>query len=324
MSEETIVTTNEVEQAEPIMNKAICMIINHGYLGTSKTLKGSVKQKALDSIEVKDSAMVGMNKELYNCKELNDIFNAMEKMDAYITIFASPYSLFRRGAYLLPITQVLNVRKRVNEFSSKTLPELVEKFIPKLDDAKKEAEKRLGSEVFNPLDYLSAEEVRNKFSYTVRFVQMGVDPKLKEVSEAFYEAEQEKAASEWAEYKEEAQQALRLRTKEVVDYLMEKLTPAPDGKKKIIRKDMKKRLEAFEEVFADLNNISGEDKDLAALVDKMHALMSGVDPEALRDNDTFRSTVQKQMEGIKTELDSMIIDSPGRRIKIKKETPVEV
>ena len=163
MSEETAGTTNEVEQVEPIMDKAVCLVINHSYLGTSKTLKGSVKQKALDSIEVKDAAMVGMNKELYNCKELNDIFNAMEKMDAYITVFASPYSLFRRGAYLLPITQVLNVRKKVNEFSEKTLPELVEKFIPKLDEAKQEAKKRLGEEVFNPLDYLSAEEVRSKF-----------------------------------------------------------------------------------------------------------------------------------------------------------------
>ena len=104
--------------------------------------------------------------------------------------------------------------------------------------------------------------------------------------------------------------ALRNQLKELLDHLVDRLRPSVDGKAMVFRNSMMANFGDFLSVF-DAKNIS-DDKDLAALVEKLRGLSEGVTPENLRSNADFRSDIATRFEEIKAELDQMIVNKPTR------------
>ena len=68
----------------------------------------------------------------------------------------------------------------------------------------------------------------------------------------------------------------------------------------------------FFERFRQLNVSSNHDLD--ALVENAKRIVSGVEPQELRDNNGLRQQIAAQLSGVQSVLDGMLVDRPRRRI----------
>ena len=101
---------------------------------------------------------------------------------------------------------------------------------------------------------------------------------------------------------------------DLVGHMVERLTPSPDGKKKIFKDSMIGNFKEFIGSFAD-RNICG-DEELAALVQQAQNILAGKPVDALRKDEAVRQSVLDGMAAMKANLDKMVGDKPARAISI--------
>ena len=58
----------------------------------------------------------------------------------------------------------------------------------------------------------------------------------------------------------------------------------------------------------------GSSEQLDELVANAEQLMNGVQPQSLRDNDSFRQNLSTQLSRVQSSLDQMLVDRPRRNI----------
>ena len=68
----------------------------------------------------------------------------------------------------------------------------------------------------------------------------------------------------------------------------------------------------FFERFRDLN--IGSSEQLDDLVDQCREIVSGVEPQALRDNQGLRQAVARELGDVQGVLDELLVDRPWRNI----------
>ena len=105
---------------------------------------------------------------------------------------------------------------------------------------------------------------------------------------------------------------------ELVDHLLEKLTPDETGKHKVLRSSALGNLMTFLDQFEG-QNVSN-DQDLEKLVAQLRTTLQGVTPKTLRKDDTFQGIVRTSLQSVKSQLDSLVITKPTRRILVSEET----
>ena len=98
----------------------------------------------------------------------------------------------------------------------------------------------------------------------------------------------------------------------LVNHLAERLAGEEDGRPKIFRDSAVANMSEFFSRFRDLNIRSNSDLD--ELVDRCEGLMSGVQPQALRDNDGLRRSLSTNLASVQSSLDQLIVDRPRRNI----------
>ena len=58
-----------------------------------------------------------------------------------------------------------------------------------------------------------------------------------------------------------------------------------------------------------------DDTELSAQVKRCKAIMSGVNPDTLRSNDSFRAGIAASMASVQTSLNKMMVDKPKRKLR---------
>ena len=110
---------------------------------------------------------------------------------------------------------------------------------------------------------------------------------------------------------EEIRDGLRLTFKELVDALVDKLTPKPDGtRKKLVGVD---RLLEFLDTFSKKD--VADDEQLRGLVEEVRGLLNGI--SKLRKDQGLRELVQERMQSVKVVLDTLVEDAPARQIVLR-------
>jgi hypothetical protein len=109
---------------------------------------------------------------------------------------------------------------------------------------------------------------------------------------------------------DEGLKLLRLQMSDLVDHMIERLSPGADGKKKVFRDTLTENIDEFLRLFNG-NNLAA-DAELQAFVDKARDLMKGIDSEVLRKQDTVRDKVLSGFQDIKAGVDQLLIDAPAR------------
>jgi hypothetical protein len=136
---------------------------------------------------------------------------------------------------------------------------------------------------------------------------------LQAISGKLFGREQAKATEEWNEMLEEIRGGLRLTFKELMDALVDRLTPRPDGtRKKLVGVD---RLLEFLDTFSkkDVAN----DEELRVLVQQTRWLLEGQDVARLLKDQDLRELVQERMQSVKVVLDTLVEEAPARQIVLR-------
>ena len=154
--------------------------------------------------------------------------------------------------------------------------------------------------------------MRAAFAVESNWIEIGVPGSLKSISEAAYKRQVAKQEAGIASLAENIKNAMRVQMADLVDHLTDRLSKKTDGTQKIFRNSLVGNVKDFLEVFNNKNIVN--DTELATLVSRAAELMEGVDPDDLRSNEQMRAYVRDGFNGIKDELDSMLINRPARVI----------
>jgi hypothetical protein len=175
-------------------------------------------------------------------------------------------------------------------------------------DIKADARRSLGR-LYDPTDYPPS--VRGLFGVDWDFPAVEPPNYLMRLNPEIYQQEQERVARRFEEAVSLAEQAFVSEFSKLVTHLTERLSDT-GGEKKVFRDSAVTNIREFFDRFRYLSVRSNE--DLERLVDQAQRVLGGVGPQDLRDSDSLRQDVTRQLTGVQAMLDGMLVDQPRRRI----------
>lgn len=177
------------------------------------------------------------------------------------------------------------------------------------DEIKADARRRLGR-LFNPRDYPA--EVRGLFRVEWDFPSVEPPNYLMRISPEIYEEERRRVAARFDEAVRLAEQAFATEFARLLSHLTERLSNSENGERRIFRDSAIGNLSEFFERFKHLNLNSSADLD--GLVEQAQRMVQGVSPQDLRDNDSLRRQIGRDMARVQAQVEGMLVDAPRRRI----------
>lgn len=282
-----------------IDERSICLVVELSRLGNRRKVSTS-QVTAGDA----DTKMINVSKRLLDSTRLKAIEQKDAEIRQYLYRKALP-SLFKQGVYRIPIPNIERdesyLRQAMEERAS-----MVEAFVAEYENDKAEAAERLRN-IYNPMDYPDVNDVRASFKMRWRWINFSTPNVIQQISAQMWENERMKAQMELQEAANEIRDVLRMGMKELVDHMYDRLSG-----NRIFRDSMVKNMREFLEDFSS-RNIT-DDNELQNLVGQARQLLDGVDPEALRRNETVKETVTEGMGRIRQCLDEMLQARPDRAI----------
>ena len=146
-----------------------------------------------------------------------------------------------------------------------------------------------------------------------------VDPPeyLRQVSPRLYEQEQERIRARFEEAIALAEQAFTNEFSNMVQHMVDRLTPGPDGKAKTFRDTAVTNLRDFFQRFQSLD--IGSNAELNELVAEAQRAVEGVDVAKLRKDTIARDQIRGAMQGLSQRLEQMMVERPKRKIRLSDE-----
>ena len=258
-----------------------------------------------------DKAIVRASKKILECPEYEYLLQLKRNIHRRLKALALPGEILRAGVYPVSVAMVEAVEKTLEEFAVRW--EVGVGGLQGVWELRvREVEDRLRG-LYDGADYPSWERVQGCFGVRWNYFSMSTPQVLQSISARLFTREQAKATVQWKEMLDEIRVGLRLTFKELVDALVDKLTPRPDGtRKKLVGVD---RLLEFLDRFSKQN--VANDEQLKALVVEVRGLLKGQDISQLRKDQDLRELVQERMESVKVVLDTLVEDAPSRQIVLR-------
>jgi hypothetical protein len=178
------------------------------------------------------------------------------------------------------------------------------------DELKRAAAGRLGS-LYNPSDYPAT--LVGLFGVSWDYPNIEPPDYLVGLSPELYREEQERVKARFEEAVQLAEQAFLDDFARLVSHLTERITGAnDDGTPKVFRDSVIDNLCGFFERFRELNVRSNDQLD--ELVVQAQRAVRGLAAQDLRDSQSTRREVARQLSRVQHSLDEMLVDRPRRRI----------
>jgi hypothetical protein len=287
------------------MNNIVLLNLRISMWGVSRVLPDN--EYEVDA----DKAMVRATKKILECPEYEFLLQLKRRIHRRLKTLALPGEILRAGVYPVSVAMVESIEKTLEDF-------LVRWGVGVLgleqvwDLRVREIEDRLRA-LYDEADYPSWERVCGCFEVRWNYFSMNTPQALQGISGKLFVREQAKATVEWNEMLEEIRDGLRLTFKELVDALVDKLTPGADGtRKKLVGVD---RLLEFLDTFSKKD--VADDEQLRVLVEEVRGLLNGQDISRLRKDHGLRELVQERMQSVKVALDTLVEDAPTRQIVLR-------
>lgn len=299
-----------------IAKKTVCIKITMSKWGDTRKARNAYVSVEGNEGKAKpaapDQSMVHVSKRLFDSPEMAAIRRYDGETRTLLYGDVSGLCLpFEIGIHLLPISKVQQAEDLLKK-RSEGREELVSKFLKAYPELVKNASKRLKG-LYNATDYPPVKEVAKEFSLYWQYVSFDVPGKLKELSSEMWNQEREKAAKRMAEAAENIQLVLRESMLQLVRKMSNRLKSDPEGKPLIFRNTLVENLTEFLGNF-DFRNVT-DDAQLQGIVKQARALLKGVDADTLRNTDTVRDKIQKEMDKLAKGLEKMTVRS-GRKFRL--------
>ena len=297
-----------------IFDKAVCLSISRNFPKLSKALPKERIQTTGDKSKFHGS------KDLYNSVHLKKLVNLEIALDATIKRYASAPFPLKTGVYIL-------ARDLYNTVEAAIAKHIAEREVLINDfcndyDAEVAKAKEFQGDAFDPSDYSTGANVKKHFKFSWHYLTMDVAENLGQVSKDALQRENEKMEAVWQDVRESSKAILRVQVAGMVNRLVERLTPAEEGKRKILRSNA---LDPLNEFIATFNSrdLTG-DLELQSLVHKMQQLVNGVSPQMLKDAEGLKATTLQGFTEVKAVLDTMVVDAADRDIDLGEPEVEEV
>jgi len=171
------------------------------------------------------------------------------------------------------------------------------------------ARERLGR-LYNSADY--PESLRTLFDVTWDFPSVEPPNYLRELSPEIYEAERARVTARFDEAVRLTEEAFLGELAKLVSHLSERITGQEDGKAKVFRDSAVTNLSEFFERFKSFNVRSSAELD--QLVERAQQAVRGVEPQDLRGDGNVRKHLARELAGVQSALDGLMVDRPRRNI----------
>ncbi|HIF31805.1 MAG: hypothetical protein ABGX22_08185 [Pirellulaceae bacterium] len=277
------------------------------WLGTRKTLTTEQTAQAANTFGA-EGQFLSAGKKLLDTK--HPVFKAVTGVRSRIVSFWRGISLPfpEPGVRLIRQDQIDVVAEQLTGLKEE-LDEAVWRLDERYAELKSVARDRLGS-LFNPADY--PDSLQGMFHVTWDFPSVEPPDYLRQLNPEVYRQECERVTSRFDEAVQLAEAAFVEELQSLVSHLTERLSGQADGKPKVFRDSAVDNLTQFFERFRDLNIRSNEQLD--DLVSQCQQVVSGVEPQSLRDNQVLRMSVAGKLSQVQSVLDDLLVDRPRRNI----------
>lgn len=269
----------------------------------SKALEPTAMQK------LGDSDWLRGKKHLVDPDYLGPVKTTIQKTRKFLGRNALPFPL--ATLTLVPKESIQKIESGLRELEGEFWNK-VDNFIDFYAEARLQAQNVLG-ELFSDTDY--PVNIRDKFRFEWRYVMLDVPKKASILPPEVYEREKEKFITMMDETRELAMLALREEFAGLVSHMVDRLTPAEDGKPKIMRGGMVDHLNEFFASFEERNLF--QDEQLKLLVEQAKNVVNEIQsPYVLKYNELLRKRVTDAMTDLKNQVDLAIEDLPRRKIRL--------
>lgn len=264
---------------------------------------GNVRKSNVELNTTANHSRFATNKKLLVSPELKQIAKRDEEVKHQVEAYLLP---FKAGISMLPNANGQAVKKILEEYKKIERPSLVKAFVMVYKSQVETATVELKEE-FVAADYKPVEAVAAEFDFDYLIWSLNLPDELKD-----------KAAETIMEAAATVADALTLAAHECVSKLADSLSANEDGKPKKLYDKQFVKLQEFLAGF-DIKNVV-DSKELKAEMDKLKALMAGVDPNKVRENEGLRANIATKMSEATASLTAMV-QHKGR--KFRDAEPVE-
>lgn len=264
-----------------------------------------------------DKARLTLHKRLLE----SEAFGRIVTLDAYIGDYlcatALPSRVFAKaGVYLVPIELVDAVNDKLAAFKAQR-EQLVREFIKGYEEDIQASAAALG-ELFIRKEYPDPGSMAASFSCGWQFFDLNAPRRLESINPAIFREQRDKAAESFEKMAFEIRDVLRVGWAELVKGMIDRLSPAADGKRrKGFHESFQKKFTEFLDIF-DVRNVTN-DKELKALVAKARELVKGVDIDNFRDDESFRNTLLKEFTDIGDAVKPWVVEKADRMITFDED-----
>ncbi len=277
------------------------------WLGVRKSLNSHQRDQAADSFGA-EGKFLSAGKKLLDTS--HPAFKAVTAIRGQALHYWKGMSLPfpEPGIRLIRQDAIGQFNGRIAEFKEE-LAEAVQELDHHFDELRQAARSRLGA-LYHSDDYPPT--LIGMFAIEHDYPSVEPPNYLRQLSPELYEQECRRMQSRFDEAVQLAEQAFLEEISRLVDHLTERLSGNSDGKPKVFRDTAIGNLTEFFERFRTLNVRSNPDLD--ALVQRAQQIVTGVEPQQLRDEEGLRQQVARQLGAVQASLDDLLVDRPRRNI----------
>jgi hypothetical protein len=295
--------------AESLRLNSAAVRVQFNWLSRSKSLTTSQLSQAAASFEA-DHRLLSASQRIFDARQpaIKKLTGLKGSITAYWKGCTLPY--VEDGIRLLPRKRVGAFNDMMKEFAD-DLSAAVTELIDNYDVLKEEAKNRLGK-LYNEGHYPEPSELGDLIKVSWDFPSIEPPFYLAQIDPDLYQQEKERAARRFEEAIDLAQNAFLQEFQTLVANLNERLTPNPDGTKKIFKESSITNLLEFFDKFKALNVTSNE--QLESLVYQARELVTGINGKDLRESELLRKDIAEGMQGLSNALAPLVVNAPRRRI----------
>jgi len=291
--------------AEQLRATMAALRVSFMWFGIRKTLTPEQRSQAAESFGA-EGQFLSAGKKLLDSK--HPAFRAVNAVKHEVVTYWRGISLPfpEPGVRLIRQQDVSAVQVQLTTLKAE-LSEAVEQLDQQFEAMKATARERLGS-LFNPTDY--PDSLRSLFDVTWEFPNVEPPSYLQQLSPDLYRQESQRVSARFDEAVQLAEAAFIEEMSRLVSHLTER--GSGDGQPRVFRDTAIENIREFFQRFRELNVHSSEQLD--QLVEQSQRILSGVEPQALRDTAQLRQRVAGELAAVQSVLDGLLVDRPRRNI----------
>ena len=293
--------------AEQLRASMAALRVSFMWFGIRKTLTPEQRSQAAESFGA-EGQYLSAGKKLLDSKHpaLRAVNAVKHEVVTYWRGVSLPFP--EPGIRLIRQQDVSAVQVQLTTLKAE-LVEVVEQLDQQFDALKATAREQLGT-LFNPTDY--PDSLRSLFDVTWEFPNVEPPSYLQQLSPDLYRQESQRVSARFDEAVQLAETAFIEEMSRLVSHLTERINGSEDGQPKVFRDTAIENIREFFQRFRELNVHSSEQLD--QLVEQSQRILSGVEPQALRDTAQLRQRVAGELSAVQSVLDGLLVDRPRRNI----------